>query len=83
MQYFIGFIFIAGGFLLIWKSRALLNFFGEISFAEEKLSTFGGTNVFYKLLGLALILFGLLMMGGDVELGLSKLFNPNPTLTPR
>lgn len=67
MQYVVGIIAIALGFLIVWKSRALLNFFGEIPFAENKLFSVGGTNTFYKLIGIVLIVIGFLILTGDVQ----------------
>lgn len=67
MQYVVGLFVIALGFLLVWKSRALLNFFGEIPFAETKMFSIGGTNMFYKLIGVALIVIGFLILTGDVQ----------------
>lgn len=74
MQYFIGFIVIVVGFVLVWKSRAITNAFGTISFAEQKMFSMGGTPTFYKLLGIACILLGFLIMGGDAQTGIENFF---------
>lgn len=74
MRIFIGIIVVALGFLLVWKSSALLRFFGEIPFAEEKLYSAGGTSTFYKLIGVGIILLGFLIIGGDAETGVENFF---------
>ena len=54
-------IFIIGVLLIIFTEWFLQNF-GRIEWAEQKLG--GGTRFFYKLLGLILMFFGLLMIFG-------------------
>lgn len=49
------------GVLMIFKSEWFLVNFGTVAWAEEKLGSSGGTRLFYKLLGLALIFVGLLI----------------------
>ena len=76
MRYIFGFIAIAVGFLMIWKSEWLLNQFGRIAWAEEKLGADGGTRLFYKLLGVCVILIAFLVMGGFIEGILLAIFAP-------
>lgn len=52
------------GFVITWKSEWLLENFGRIEWAEDKLSSYGGTRIFWKLIGLAIILFSMLHMFG-------------------
>ena len=50
---------IAGiGILLILKHDFMVDNFGRIAWAEEHLGTEGGSRLFYKLLGLLIILLG-------------------------
>jgi len=61
---------IIGPFLVI-KAEWFLENFGRIEWAEQKLGAEGGTRLFYKLLGLLCIFFGLTMIfnffGGIVQ----------------
>ena len=54
-------LFIIGLLFIIFTEWFLQNF-GRIEWAEQKLG--GGTRIFYKLLGLILMFFGLLMIFG-------------------
>lgn len=76
MRYIFGTIVIVIGFLIIWKSEWLLQNFGRIDWAEEKLGSDGGTRLFYKLVGLAIIFISFLYMGGFVEALLLRVFVP-------
>ncbi|MBI4426072.1 MAG: hypothetical protein HY567_00690 [Candidatus Kerfeldbacteria bacterium] len=64
MKYLIGLLVIGLGFLLAWKTEWLVNNFGRIEWAEQHLGTEGGTRIFYKLLGVVLIIFSFLVMSG-------------------
>ncbi|MCX6745257.1 MAG: hypothetical protein NTX82_07090 [Candidatus Parcubacteria bacterium] len=57
-----GFILFAIGPWLILKTEWFVQNFGRNSWAEEHLSTSGGTRFFYKLLGLIMVFIGLTMM---------------------
>lgn len=86
MKYLIGLLVIGLGFLLIWKTEWLVNNFGRIEWAEQHLGTEGGTRVFYKLLGVILILFSFLVMSGFFNNILVSIFGgafkePNSPLT--
>ncbi|MFA5187793.1 MAG: hypothetical protein WC460_00340 [Patescibacteria group bacterium] len=54
-------LFILGP-VLVFKSEWFLENFGRIEWAEKHLSTEGGTRVFYKILGLIFMFFGLTMI---------------------
>lgn len=56
----IGLIIVLIGFLLVWKSEWFLYNIGRIEWAEQKLG--GGTRLFYKLIGIAIIIIGFLIM---------------------
>ena len=64
MKWIIGIIFIVLGVVLVLKAEWFLRVFGRIAWAEEKLGTEGGTRVFFKILGIGLILFSFLLMSG-------------------
>ncbi len=59
-----GLILVGIGFLFVWKTEAFLKTFGRIPWAEAKL---GGSRVFYKLLGIILIFFGIVTMTGMLQ----------------
>jgi hypothetical protein len=62
MQYFIGIFGTIAGFLLVWKTTAVLNFTGSIDFAEKYLGMEGGSRLFIKLVGLVIIFVSWLYM---------------------
>jgi len=76
MRFFLGLIFIAIGFLLIWKADWIVNNFGRIDWAEEKLATEGGTRLLWKLIGLAVIIIATLYMFGFIEGIIGAIFSP-------
>jgi len=77
MKYFLGIIIIGAGFLMVWKSDWLVNNLGTIEFAEKYLgSGFGGTRLFYKLLGIAIIVLAFMYMSGGLESILGNIFSP-------
>jgi hypothetical protein len=77
MRYIFGIIAIVIGFVIIWKSEWFLQNFGRIDWAEAKLGAEGGTRLFYKLVGLIIILISFLYMGGFVEAILLRVLVPN------
>lgn len=74
MQFLVMLIGIAIGFLIIWKSEWILEQFGRIDWAEIHLG--GGTRLFWKLVGLAIILLSLLYFTGCVQGALTYVFVP-------
>ena len=73
----IGILIVIAGFMMAWKSEWILKNFGRVSWAEEHLSLEGGTRLFYKLLGILIVLIGLFIITGiwtDVLNGIFKLF---------
>ena len=76
MKYVIGVICIGIGFLLVWKADWMMNNFGRIALAEEKLGMEGGTRLLYKLIGITIIVFAFLYMSGALESILSSIFKP-------
>lgn len=53
----LGFVVMAMGFLMIWKTVFFQEWTGRIEFAEEKLGS-GGTNTFLKLVGAGVCFIG-------------------------
>lgn len=72
---------VCAGFLLVWKNEAIIGFTGMNTWAEDKLGTFGGTRMMYKLIGLAIIFGGLLaitnMHQNFLQGTIGKLFSPS------
>lgn len=54
----IGLFMSAVGFLMVWKTRTFEDMLGPVAWAEEHLGT---TNFFYKLLGTAIIIMGIIV----------------------
>lgn len=77
MNYVFGILFIIIGFLIVWKSNWMYENFGAIDYAESKMSSWGGTKFFYKLIGIAIIIFSFLFMSGGLVSVLQKIFSPN------
>ena len=76
-RYIIGIIFIAIGVVMIIFSEKLLQTFGRIRWAEQHLGMEGGTRLFYKLLGMAVILFAFMLMSGRIFTILDAIFLRN------
>ncbi len=64
------------GTLLIIYTEWLVSNFGRIAWAEQHLSTEGGTRIFYKLIGVLIILAAFLAVTGDLGLLLGQIFAP-------
>ena len=75
MKWFIGILFIALGIFMVLKSDWILSFFGRNAWAESKLGAEGGSRLFYKLIGIGLIVFAFLLMTGIFTSFLDKIFN--------
>ncbi len=65
MSIFIGILLTAAGAFFIIKTEWLLNNFGRIAWFEEKLGSDGGSRLGYKLIGVALLFFGIIAMTGS------------------
>ncbi len=66
-QIFLGLIGIGIGILLVLKTETLLEFTGRISWVEEHFRGFGGTRMFYKLLGVLIVFISLMYMTGMLQ----------------
>lgn len=69
MRYFFSIIGILAGIVLVWKTYAITNLFGHISWAEAKLGS-GGTYMLYKIIGIAFIIISILTIFGIFEFSL-------------
>jgi len=76
MRFFIGFIIVVLGFLLVWKANGIVENFGHVPFAEKYLGTDGGTRIFWKLLGLIIIIIAMLYMFGFIQGIIGAIFSP-------
>jgi hypothetical protein len=82
MQYFIGALGTVAGFMLIWKTPAVLGFTGSIYFAEKYLGAEGGSRLFIKIIGVLVIFVSWLYMfnlGGWIITTLFLPGHPNPS----
>ncbi|MDP3986366.1 MAG: hypothetical protein Q8P77_02975 [Candidatus Veblenbacteria bacterium] len=74
MGIIVGLIMVGAGFLITWKSEWIVTNFGKLPWAEQHLQSEGGTRLFYKLLGILLIMLGFLTMTGLLKnIGLTVL----------
>ena len=64
MKIFGGILIAALGVWLLFKTESVMNTFGRVEWAEAKMQMYGGTRMFYKLLGLIAVLLGFLMITG-------------------
>jgi len=64
MYIILGIICIALGTLVTIKSEWLVQNFGHSSWAESKMGMWGGTRLMIKMIGMAMIIFGLLLATG-------------------
>lgn len=54
LNFFLGLVMTAIGFLITWKSEWILQNFGTNDWAESKFGSSGGSRTMYKLLGMAI-----------------------------
>lgn len=78
----IGILVSLGGYLMVWKTQFFLDAVGPIDWAERNLGG-GGSRMFYKLLGVAIILIGFLVITNlfDTVIGgfIISLFGSGPS----
>ncbi len=74
MKFLYGFLAIGVGVVLVLKSEWLVENFGRIDWAEQHLSTEGGTRIFWKLVGIAIIFISFLAMAGAFNAPLTNIF---------
>jgi hypothetical protein len=61
----LGLVIIAVGTILVVKTEWFLENFGRITWFEDKLGSEGGSRLGYKLVGIAFIFIGIVMMSGN------------------
>lgn len=74
MKFVYGFLIIGVGVLLIMKTEWLVENFGRIDWAEQHLGTEGGTRIFYKIMGVIIIIMSFLAMMGVFNTPLKNSF---------
>lgn len=63
-QFVFGILVAGVGFMIVWKADWMYRSFGIIPFAEKYLATEGGTRIFYKLLGILVMIGGMMHATG-------------------
>ena len=76
MKIIIGILGVILGAIIVIKSEWFLSTFGRVNWAERHLGAEGGTRLFYKLLGIAVIIISLLIMTGLIGGILTAIFGP-------
>lgn len=63
-DFFLGLFIAVMGYIVVWQSEWILINAGRIGFAEKFFRTFGGSRVFYKIIGTLIIVWGFLKAVG-------------------
>jgi len=79
LSFVVGLIGIVFGFILVWKADWIVENIGRTNWAEEHLGVEGGSRIFYKLIGLGVIILGFLFMFGFMEDIVGAIFKPITT----
>jgi hypothetical protein len=61
LRILIGFAIAVLGYFMVWKTTFFLNVLGPIAWADRNLGL-GGTRLLYKLLGIAIIMIGFMVV---------------------
>lgn len=67
MKFLLSLLAIAVGALIVIYSEKIFKAFGSIPWADKHLGTEGGSRLFYKLIGIAIILVAFLYMSGTLQ----------------
>lgn len=67
MRYLWAILGVAIGAFIVVKSEWFYQNFGTVNWAEQHLGAEGGSRLFYKLVGLAIILLSFLLVSGLLE----------------
>ena len=67
MRYLIALIGIVLGALMVIKSEKLYSALGPVQWAEQHLGAEGGSRLFYKLVGIAIIFLSFFYMSGILQ----------------
>lgn len=65
MQIILGIIITVAGAAMVIKTEWFLNTFGHIDWFDQKLGSEGGSRLGYKLIGILILAFGIIMMTGS------------------
>lgn len=76
MRIIIGIIATIVGGIVTWKADWIVNNFGRVEFAEKYLGAEGGSRLFWKLMGIAIVVIGWLYMVGATEGIILRIFAP-------
>lgn len=71
-----GLILIAIGTLIVIKSENLFQALGRIAWFEKNFGTEGGSRLGYKLIGIIVIFFGLLITSGTFDGFITAMLSP-------
>ena len=81
LNIFIGLVLVVIGFVLVWKTRKFIDFFGSIAWADAHLGG-GGTSLMYKTIGIVVIFIGFMwatnLWSAFLEATLGNLFPRQP-----
>ena len=81
MKIFLGIVLVAVGVAVVLKTEWLIENFGTNAWAETNLGTSGGSRMLYKLIGLAFVFIGFMMITGlfgpFLLATVGKLFTPS------
>ncbi|MDO8505104.1 MAG: hypothetical protein Q7S48_00780 [bacterium] len=67
MSYLVSIIGIAVGAVIVMYSEKIYNALGSVEWAERKLAAEGGSRLFYKLVGMGIILISFFYMSGILQ----------------
>ncbi len=67
MGLLLGIVALAIGFMVVWKANWIYTEFGGVDWADQHLGYEGGSRLFYKLIGMVIIFFGLLSVTGLMD----------------
>lgn len=76
MRFVFGLIGVVFGALIVMKSEWIYRNFGPVAWAEMHLGAEGGSRLFYKLIGIAIIFLSFLYISGLLESIVLSIFGP-------
>jgi len=76
MHIFWGLLLMVAGAMMIVKTEWLLQNFGRMAWFEAKLGTEGGSRLGYKLIGLAIVIWGIIELSGGMGGFLAWILGP-------
>lgn len=67
MRYILSLAMIVVGFVIVLKAEWILRNVGRNAWAEQHLGVEGGSRLFYKLIGIGIMILGALILTGMIE----------------